>query len=46
MRQSVRTFITRSCRAVDITSTKVGGEGEQVYLQTKYICKDRAATLW
>ena len=27
MRQPVRTFVTRSCRAVDITSTEVGGEG-------------------
>ena len=42
MHQPVRTFVTRSCRAVDITSTKVGGEGEE----TNYICKDRAATLW
>ena len=29
MRQPVRTFVTRSYRAVDITSTKVGGEGDQ-----------------
>ena len=29
MRQPVRTFVTRSCCAVDITSTKVGGGGER-----------------
>ena len=44
MRQPVRTFDTRSCRAVDITSTKVGYEGEHYAKNT--ICKDRAATLW